>query len=469
MWVVYVVENNDESIFRFRWENFRSLKNSNWIDIKPLTIFIGPNNSGKTSLFYPLLILKQTIESIDMTLALKTKGRYVKVGDYENLIHNHDINNSLILELSWPCYSCGKKEKGKKDGKNLPLTISLTFKHGEKEDCKLQSYEICENSKSILKRELNDSGNYSFKFSKSIEEKVDDNTCKTILDDLPKHFVFDSEAIILHLISEKDNSDDDEDIKELKITGYLSSLINVLQKSSSYTERLFNNIDYVGPLRQHPKRYYESIGEKAYSVGPFGEYTSDILLQMQKEQKLEPINDWLHKFNFFGDIDCHEHTPGIFSIEWNDKSFGKKINIADMGFGASQILPLITQGIWMGENRFLIAEQPEIHLNPKLQRKLADFFVDMVESKKRVILETHSEHLLLRLRTLVAKGDIDASKIALYFIENDGRITSVKNIPISDDGHINGNEWPKGFFGESLKESMNLADEQFKRKKQNAT
>ena len=466
--MVCVVENNSESIFLFRWKNFRSLKNSTWIDVKPLTIFIGPNNSGKTSLFYPLLILKQTIESMDMTLALKTKGRYVKVGDYENLIHNHDINNNLILELSWPYHSFSEEEKRKKDRKYLHWTISLTFKHGEKEDCKLQSYEICEDSKSILKRELNDSGNYSFEFSKSIEEKVDDTTCKTILDDLPKHFVFDSDAIIRHLISERVNSDDDEDIIELKITGDLASLINVLQKSSHATKRLFNDIDYVGPLRQHPKRYYESIGEKAYSVGPFGEYTSDILLQMKKEKKLKPINDWLHKFNFFGDINCQEYEQGIFSIEW-DKPLDKKINIADMGFGASQILPLITQGIWMDEKRVLIAEQPEIHLNPKLQRKLADFFVDMVKSKKRVILETHSEHLLLRLRTLVAKGDIDSSKIALYFIENDGTITSAKNIPISDDGHINGNEWPKDFFGESLKESMNLADEQFKRKKQNAT
>ena len=464
-----MVKNNNELTFQFRWKNFRSLKNSTWIDIKPLTIFIGPNNSGKTSLFYPLLILKQTIESMDTTLALKTKGRYVKVGDYENLIHNHDTNNSLILELSWPCYSCEKNENGKKDSETLTQTISLTFEHGEKNDCELQSYEICTNSQSIVKRDLDNNGKYTFNFLKPIKKEIDNNAYEIILDDLPEHFVFNIDTIIQRLLRDASSNDDKKGIKEMKITGNFASLLNVLQTSSLHIKKLLNHIDYVGPIRQHPKRHYESIGEKAYSVGPLGEYTSDILLQMQKGKKLEPINDWLHKFNFFGDIDCHEHTPGIFSIEWNDKSFGKKINIADMGFGASQILPLITQGVWMDENRFLIAEQPEIHLNPKLQRKLADFFVDMVESKKRVILETHSEHLLLRLRTLVAKGDIDASDIALYFIENDGKITSVKNVPILDDGHINGNEWPKGFFGESLKESMELAEAQFERKKQNAT
>ena len=74
-----MTKNIKEPIFRFRWKNFRSLKDTGWIDVKPLTIFIGSNNSGKTSLFNPLLIMKQTIESADLKLPLKTKGKYVKV------------------------------------------------------------------------------------------------------------------------------------------------------------------------------------------------------------------------------------------------------------------------------------------------------------------------------------------------------------------------------------------------------
>ena len=92
----------------------------------------------------------------------------------------------------------------------------------------------------------------------------------------------------------------------------------------------------------------------------------------------------------------------------------------------------------------------------------------MVGSNKRVILETHSEHLLLRLRTLVAKGDIDSSKIALYFIENEDGLTKIKDIPILENGHIEQDNWPKGFFEESLWESLDLAKAQSKRKKQNA-
>ncbi len=205
-------------------------------------------------------------------------------------------------------------------------------------------------------------------------------------------------------------------------------------------------------------------GETPYSVGPIGEYTSDILIQMKNENKLELINDWLQKFELLGKIDCVEYPSGIFSIEWEDRSTGIKTNIADTGFGASQILPLITQGLWMSEKRILIAEQPEIHLNPKLQTKLADFFVDVVNSKKTVILETHSEHLILRLRTLVAEG-FDPANIALYFIEKDLGTTSITEVPILEDGHIEAEKWPKGFFDETLRESLKLATTQSRRKK----
>jgi len=465
-----MTKNNKEPIFRFRWKNFRSLKDTKWIDVKPLTIFIGSNNSGKTSLFYPLLIMKQTIESTDLKLPLKTKGKYVKVGDYRNLIYNHDTDRNLIFEICRNYYPCKKKNESKNADEHSSEIVSLTFQNGEKDDCELKSFEINQvECKAFLKRKLEDSGNYSFEFSNPTNEKVDETILDTISNDHPKHFLFDGMTIFRSLIHRTEDKDNAEIINEINITGFAASIFGILGRSSSSFESLLEKIDYIGPLRQHPKRYYESIGEKPYSVGSFGEYTSDILLQMKKEDKLKSINDWLHEFKFTGEIDCNEFQQGIFSIEWNDKLSGNKTNIADTGFGASQILPLITQGLWMDENRFLIAEQPEIHLNPKLQSKLADFFVNLVKSKKRVIIETHSEHLLLRLRTLIADNKIDASKIALYFVEKVDGETLVENIQISENGHIEADSWPKDFFEESLKESFNLAITQSQRKKQNET
>ena len=150
--------------------------------------------------------------------------------------------------------------------------------------------------------------------------------------------------------------------------------------------------------------------------------------------------------------------PGTFSVNLSSiRTKGLSVNFADTGFGLSQVLPLIVQGLYDPADGLIIAEQPEIHLNPKLQGKLADLFVYMANSGKGVIVETHSEHLLLRLRRLIAEKKINTENVAIYFIEKEDDISTAKMIPIKDNGHIDPNLWPKGFFEDSLHEAFQLA------------
>lgn len=141
---------------------------------------------------------------------------------------------------------------------------------------------------------------------------------------------------------------------------------------------------------------------------------------------------------------------------------GFETNIANSGFGASQILPLIVQALLSQEEALTIAEQPEIHLNPKLQCVLADLFAFMVKKNQRVIVETHSEHLLLRLRYLVADKKLSNNDVAIYFIEKESGVSKVTPIKMDDDGHIPSDVWPKGFFEESMRESLALASAQIR-------
>jgi predicted ATPase len=153
-------------------------------------------------------------------------------------------------------------------------------------------------------------------------------------------------------------------------------------------------------------------------------------------------------------------SDDLFEINFKSK-FSKSItNIADAGFGTSQVLPLITQAIAAAPDSLTLAEQPEIHLNPRLQCVLADLFVEMAAAKRRVIVETHSEHLLLRLRRLVAMGKISHEDVALYFIERDREQSTIRHVPIQKNGHIKPADWPAGFFGETLRESLALATTQ---------
>jgi predicted ATPase len=130
------------------------------------------------------------------------------------------------------------------------------------------------------------------------------------------------------------------------------------------------------------------------------------------------------------------------------------------------LLPLIIQALVSTEGDLIIAEQPEIHLNPKLQCVLAELLAFMANKQQRVIVETHSEHLLLRLRLLVANGTISQNDIAIYFVEKDKTTSVIREIPIEVDGHIDNSSWPSGFFEESLKDAFALSSAQIQRSKQ---
>ncbi len=198
-------DTHQDILFKFKWDNFRSIKDMDWMKIKPLTIFIGPNNSGKTSLFDPLLVLKQTIESRDFSLPLKTKGKYVNVGDYENFIYNHKISKKLELEIFYHFHE--NEETIKKLGEYPPGGINLVFKKGAKDNnISLVSFEIKDVfNRIMLKREILPNGKYNFDYfiSKESEiKKLKKRVNDAISNDMPKHFLFDSYNIILSCFPE---------------------------------------------------------------------------------------------------------------------------------------------------------------------------------------------------------------------------------------------------------------------------
>jgi len=105
----------------------------------------------------------------------------------------------------------------------------------------------------------------------------------------------------------------------------------------------------------------------------------------------------------------------------------------------------------------MFLEQPEIHLNPRLQTQLANLFAALARRGQTVLVETHSEHLVSRLRTLISERTLRPEQVALYYVEKDKGRSTVRSIPISPDGHIEPEQWPKGFFEEALGEALRLA------------
>lgn len=240
-----------------------------------------------------------------------------------------------------------------------------------------------------------------------------------------------------------------------------------------FIREFFNDkIKYLGPLREEPRSLYplEYNGSK-FDLGLKGENTAAVF-ENNKTKRIKYISPKHFEGGMVGEINAEEGTLSEAINAWlvylgvanemstNDRGkFGHELKITtdikDMeqdlthvGVGVSQILPILVMCFLAGKGDSIILEQPELHLHPKVQSRLADFFVSINALGKQCILETHSEYLINRLRYLVAKADDEsiAKKTIIYFVEKENGLSKYRDITINKYGVIP--DWPKGFFDE---------------------
>jgi AAA15 family ATPase/GTPase len=113
--------------YQFRWKNFRGFEDTQWIRLRPVTVFIGPNNSGKTSLIAPLLILKQSYFSSERLPALQLKGNQINAGDYKDIVLAHDLQREIELSFRFHHHEFEKGETVRALGKEPPGEIEVSF------------------------------------------------------------------------------------------------------------------------------------------------------------------------------------------------------------------------------------------------------------------------------------------------------------------------------------------------------
>jgi predicted ATPase len=236
-------------------------------------------------------------------------------------------------------------------------------------------------------------------------------------------------------------------------------------------ETLFSNLHYLGPLREYPQRQYAWAGARPTDMGRRGERVVDALLAARdagayitrgrgrKRLTLEErVATWLKDLGLIERFEVRPIKEGgkLFQVCVKRADKSPEVLITDVGFGVSQILPVIALCYYVPEGSTLVLEQPEIHLHPRVQMGLADVFIDAIKTRNiQIILESHSEHLLRRLQRRVAEEELEPRQAVLYFCSAEKGESRLSNLDFDMFGNIT--NWPPDFLGDEYGEIVAMS------------
>ena len=274
-----------------------------------------------------------------------------------------------------------------------------------------------------------------------------------------------------------------ESSPDLTLTKRIPSIASIVEAVTSYYFRF--NLYYVGPLRDEPKPIYSSRQiSSSTDVGPRGEFTAAVLSlneqtiieyyfpDAKKEDGLEfdlrkaslptAVGEWLAYLGVADDVSVSEKGSLGYELKVRTQTDQMHRDLTNVGVGVSQVLPVVITVLLASSGATILLEQPELHLHPRVQSRLCDFFLAASRQGKQIIVETHSEHIIERLRLRVVQDRTNSINrdSAIYFFDNGPDFA--KPIEISNYGAVI--DWPSGFFDESAAQTTRILDATMKRK-----
>lgn len=445
--------------------NFKSVVDSGAFELRPLTVLAGVNSSGKSSLLQAVLLLKQTLEAGSKDALKTTGGPYVVANEPLDLAYGKKRSNVISITLTI-------------DAEEFEDQSDYT-RYADVRDAQLSNIEVqvdvVANGKSILNgltctinyngdtapatiqfRRLQKSGDfYAIKFSSPLmvgygnKEKLKNIDSCTLS--------FHSFLPIFAEWTRKGQAD-------------IRSIV-VLKTLETDLTRYLKKYCYIGPQREKPDlaRSYESTTFK--NVGVDGHNTR-FLYEANKNVKIDGYGDgetlqtlcntWVcDKMGLAKNMDVQRDSNKLYrTIITNNE--GVSVDLCQMGFGLSQILPIVVQGLLLHQGETLIVEDPDVHMHPKVQAMLVDFFIDLMRHGRKVVIETHSDHIVTRLRRRIADGTVRKEMVNLSFVENSENGSEYRFINMESDGSFL-NELPKGFLDSQENDFMEIIAQRAKR------
>ncbi|MBN1593121.1 MAG: AAA family ATPase [Candidatus Coatesbacteria bacterium] len=470
-------------IKKFGVKNFKAFKDTGDIELKPMTVIAGPNNCGKTTILQSLLLLKQTIETQDPRIPLSIHGRFTDftslgeiafgrpgIGE-SHIEYRISVQKRITIKLI-PSYFPDVTVDDDANDQQLWADIKFSFNDGKspngKGDIEESSFDMATSVESHhgprLSLQRLKAGEYTVKISghgmripQFLNEKDSVN--------------FDYRFFLPSYFGPTRDEENGDGLHRAEMRWLDPIFLNpLLELERDLSDRLW----YLGPLREPPQRSYPHRAGPFKDLGTAGEKAAQILNlehdrtidylpaidgQIEQVRLCDAVDDAFRRLGLAENIDVRSLASTVYEVVLPLGPDKKKwITISDVGFGISQLFPIIVMSFVSPDDSILIFEQPEIHLHPKLQAGLADFLLTVALAGKRVLLETHSDHFINRLRRRIAEDPSDElkDKVNILFISppQDGEGARIDQLKVDRYGIIE--NWPPDFLPEASDEAERI-------------
>lgn len=487
------VQTKSRQSLQLRLQNFRLFSDSGWFKIAPLTCLVGRNSSGKSSILSSILLLKQSIEQQGIgaaPMALTLSGPYCDLGNYSDVVHNHHESSEITISFAAALSDLGSDVRQKRtqligfsvprplptarayfsrwiDPKHLPksgtIEMSLSFSADERFGPSLNRLEV----------KISRLGTATFVRTTGLERT---QHWRVYTSEIPKQsLAFRPWARSFFPLIDIRSASYSHSAPRTKHR--IRSFVTSCQAMFRYIGDALALCNQVGPFRIPPERRYAGSFSTS-RTGPSGEQAvglliTEALLRPPSQRPLHSaVSFWIKHLGLARSLDVRDLAKrlNLFEVDVKGARPGTHANLTDVGFGISQVLPVLVQGLLMNRGGIFLVQQPEIHLHPDAQAGLADFFIALASQGVITVVETHSEYLLLRLRRRLAERAkpipygraladessplFSVDDVAILLTGFDQKKPGVKELVINDSFQFE--NMPSGFMSQALDDRMAL-------------
>ncbi len=478
--------------------NFKAFKDSGWLPLRQLVCLVGRNSSGKSSLIHALLLFRQSLDerALGATLPqLNLNGRLIESGTYHDIVHHHDSKEQVGFAFRFEIPPRSVEARRAPPLPIIPLDVPqpATRDHLRYRDFlywrssglsrgatgEIGFFFLPEEpfGPTLTRLEITVDGLGAVWFSRTAgRERVQHwrgyasgVPRKSFQIDFPPWSFFP--VIVPRLRG-----------KRLRGKAGLDAerFLFVSRAAMALLADFFDGLRMVGPFRTPPSRRFALTSLSGLDVGISGEHATDMLiaetLVRPKDQRLaSALSYWLHELHLARKVRIRDvaRAASIFELAISGAGAARTANFADVGFGISQIIPVLVQGLLVRRGDYFIVQQPELHLHPDAQAALADYFIYLASHGVRVFVETHSEYLLLRLRRRLAEGvrpssmgaestgpsiapprSIAARDIAVMCVNDRHGVSTMTELTIGKGFQFD--NLPRGFMSQAMEDRLAL-------------